>query len=258
LSLKGTTSPPTLSELRSYLNFLIGRKFYELAYYTWLQFLPPEELGRAGALVNGSFEITPSGLPFDWVVAPGSSGVTTDIALRPELDGRHALYLEFGLGRADFRGVSQLLMLAPGTYEFKGTYRGEIIGRRGLQWSITCAGAPSRPIGQSPMVLGTARTWTDFRVSFTVPDADCRAQNLRLALAARSESERLVSGSIWYDEMAISRVQTTDLDRQTHADQTRGQDVSSPPAIPETGQHKSDPSPDPKTQGRMEHSVGQP
>ena len=235
LSVKETASPPTVADLRGYLNFLIGRKFYELAYYTWLQFLPPEQLSRTGFLANGSFEVAPSGLPFDWVISKGSTGVTTDITLRPELDGEHALYLEFGPGRADFRGVSQLLMLAPGTYELKGHYKGEIIGRRGLQWSITCAGSARDPIGESRMFLGTARTWTDFLIPFTVPDADCRAQKLRLSLTARSASERLVSGSIWYDKMQISRVETSDLTDRMQTDNPLEQEAQS---VPRRRHHK--------------------
>ncbi len=227
LSVKETNSPPTVTDLRDYLNFLVGRKFYELAYYTWLQFLTPEQLSRAGFLVNGSFEDVPSGLPFDWIISPRSSGVTTDIALRPELDGTHALYLEFGPGRADFRGISQILMLAPGTYELKGTYKGEIIGRRGLQWSITCAGAPRKEIGASQMFLGAARAWRDFVIPFTVPDTDCRAQNLRLALAARSQSERLVSGLIWYDEMQIERLAKTALPKQAQTGKSPRQQAAS-------------------------------
>lgn len=228
LSVKDTASPPTDADLRGYLNFLIGRKFHELAYYTWLQFLPPEELSRAGLLANGSFELMPSGLPFDWVISPGSSGVTTDIALRPDLDGEHALYLEFGPGRADFRGVSQILMLAPGAYELKGQYKGEIIGRRGLQWSIKCAGAQPQPIGESRMVLGLARTWTNFLIPFTVPESECRAQELRLVLAARSESERFVSGSIWYDGLQISRVEMTAEPPQTRENKPLNEEGRSP------------------------------
>ena len=216
LSIKDTTSPPTVADLSRYLKFLIKRKLFELAYYTWLQFLPPEQLSSIGLLSNGSFETTPSGLPFDWVIASGP-GVTIDIAVRPEQDGEQALFLEFGPGRADFRGVSQLLMLAPGAYQLKGKYKGEIVGRRGLQWLVTCAGGRRAPIGESPMVLGSAPTWTDFEFSFAVPDADCRAQKLRLVLAARSASERLVSGSIWYDELRISRVEMTDQPQQTQA-----------------------------------------
>ncbi|MGI9404665.1 MAG: tetratricopeptide repeat protein [Hyphomicrobium sp.] len=258
LSVKDTASPPTVAELRAYLNILIKRKFYELAYYTWLQFLPPEQLGHAGFLANGSFEATPSGLPFDWVISKGSSGVTTDIAVRPELDGERALYLEFGPGRADFRGVSQLLMLAPGTYELKGTYKGEISGRRGLQWSIACANAPRKPVAESRMFLGTARTWTDFLIPFTVPDKGCRAQTLHLSLAARSESERLVSGSIWYDEMQISRVEKRDGAEQTQKDNSPKQAVQPIPEATTTKRtEKSGTSPGSDGRRATRSNVGQ-
>jgi hypothetical protein len=204
LSIKGTPAPPSTSELHGYLQFLIERKFYELAHYTWLQFLPPEQLKNAGFLFNGSFEALPSGLPFDWVIAPGT-GVTIDIAARPNHAGQRALFMEFGYGRVEFGRVAQLLMLAPGTYRLTGKYKGRIAGRRGMEWRIACAGGGMVPIGNSPMVTGVAPAWKEFEFSFTVPDADCRAQYLRLELAARSASEQLVSGALWYDDLRISR-----------------------------------------------------
>jgi len=204
LSLKDTPNPPALSDLQGYLHFLIGHKFHELAYYTWLQFLPSEQLGNTGLLFNGSFEVAPSGLPFDWVVMSGS-GVTIEVATRPEQDEERALFIEFGHGRVDFRGVTQMTMLAPGRYRFQGKYKGEIIGRRGLLWRVTCVGGATPAIGQSPMVIGVAPTWKDFEFSFTVPATDCRAQIVRLVFDARSESEQFVSGSVWYDDLRIVR-----------------------------------------------------
>jgi hypothetical protein len=202
LSIKGTPAPPSASELYGYLNFLIGHKFYELAHYAWLQFLPPEQLSSAGLLFNGSFETLPSGMPFDWLIAHGP-GVTIDIAARPDQDGQRALFMEFGYGRVEFGRVTQMIMLAPGAYRLTGKYKGQITGRRGLEWRISCAGGA--PLGKSPMVTGGTPQWKAFEFSFTVPDADCRAQHLRLELAARSASEQLVSGALWYDELRISR-----------------------------------------------------
>ncbi len=102
-------------------------------------------------------------------------------------------------------GVQQLTLLAPGTYEFKGKYRGELIGKRGLVWRIACADAPNAAIGESQMVMGMSQKWKDIAFTFTVPKANCRAQQVRLELDARMPSETMVSGSISYDELTIVR-----------------------------------------------------
>jgi len=49
------------------------------------------------------------------------------------------------------------------------------------------------------------RPGPEFSVAFAVPDADCKAQQVRLALDARSASEQLITGSIWYDQLQIVR-----------------------------------------------------
>jgi hypothetical protein len=206
LALKDSAAPPSGNDLRSYVDAMIARKQYELAYYAWLQFLPPEHLTSAGLLFNGSFEAAPSGMPFDWVFGSGS-GVTVEVAARPDKDGQHALLIEFGHGRVEFGGVRQVVMLGPGTYELRGQYRGEMVGKRGLVWRIACAAAPGTPLGTSPMTLSVSQKWRDIGFTFTVPDSNCRAQVLELVLDARMPSEQLVSGSIWHDELRIAIVQ---------------------------------------------------
>jgi hypothetical protein len=204
MNLKDTKAGPTSSDLSAYLGFLIDRGHRELAYYTWLQFLPPEQLSNVGYLANGGFDVPLSGFPFDWAITPGS-GVTIDIMDRPDVDHDKALFIEFGPGRADFKGVSQLLMLAPGNYRVVGRLKGQLAGRRGVQWLVACAGTRT-PLGEGPMFLGSAPTWDEFDFTFTVPETYCRGQTLRLSLAARSASEQLVSGSVWYDDMRIERI----------------------------------------------------
>jgi hypothetical protein len=203
LALHGTANPPTAADLREYINVLLAHKFYELASYTWLQFLPPERLSSAGLLFNGSFEFTPSGLAFDWSLNAGI-GATVDIVQRTDHADQRALFIELGPGRVEFGGVVQTVLLAPGAYRFRGKYHGEINGRRGLVWRIACADA-TNPLGQSPMMTGHTAQWKDFEFSFAVPASECRAQQVRLHLDARSPSEQLVSGTIWYDELSISR-----------------------------------------------------
>jgi hypothetical protein len=204
LAVRETSTPPTAADMREYFNVLIENKLYELAYYTWLQFLAPEQLSSTGLLFNGDFEHPPSGLPFDWRLPPGT-GVTVDIVQRDDRPGQKALLIEMGPGRVEFPGVAQMLLLAPGSYQLNGQYKGEVVGRRGLIWRVTCAGGTGAPIGQSPMIVGTFPAWQTLEFTFSVPEVDCRAQHLRLELDARSASEQLVAGSIWWDELQIQR-----------------------------------------------------
>jgi len=205
LALRTSPTPPASEEIGRYLTFLIAHKFYDLAYYTWLQFLPPEELRTAGLLFNGSFEVAPSGMPFDWVITQGS-GVTIDIVPTSDKNDGHALLVDFLYGRVDYHSVSELVRLAPGTYQFDGQYKGKLVGPRGLEWRIVCAGEANTRIGESPMISGSTSTWKQTEFIFTVPAEDCRAQYVRLDLDARMASEQLVAGSMLFDELHISRV----------------------------------------------------
>ena len=205
LALRTSSAPPDAKEIDDYLSILIAHKFYDLAYYAWLQFLPPDELRSAGLLFNGDFEVRPSGSPFDWTIKQGS-GVTVDIVPTPENAEGHALLIEFLFGRVDYHSVSELVLLAPGTYRFDGQYRGKIAGPRGMKWRLVCAGDAETRIGESPMISGVTSAWKDVQFIFTVPAADCRAQYVRLDLDARMASEQLVSGAIMFDKLHISRV----------------------------------------------------
>jgi hypothetical protein len=208
-AVKNSPNPPTADDLRGYLEFLIGHKFYALAYYAWLQFLPAEQVSSLGLLFNGSFEIPLSGLPFDWVITQGA-GVTIDIASTPDNEGGRALVVAFEQGRVDFRGVSQLMVLPPGKYQFNGRYMGELIGQRGLKWLVTCASPwgfeGGAKIGESGMVAGKTSTWRNVDFAVTVPGVDCPAQSLHLALDARMSSEQFASGTLWFDDLKIERL----------------------------------------------------
>ena len=145
---QGYGSAADTAELRSYLYFLVDRKFYDLAYYTWLQFMPAEQLNKVGNLFNGSFEIVPSGLPFDWAWTD-KSGAMIQMCVRPDQKGSMDLNIELGPGRVDFPGFTQLIMLSPGNYHFQGGYKSALVGQRGLEWRITCAGGEGGALGAS-------------------------------------------------------------------------------------------------------------
>jgi hypothetical protein len=202
LGLQGTAHPPSEREIASYLAFLMGRNFPELAYYAWLQFLPTEQFARLTPLNNGGFESAPSGVPFDWTLSQGS-GVTSEIRYVPGQQSGQALFVEFTQGRAEFPGVTQTTLLGPGTYTLTGKFMGTLVGTRGLVWRVTCLG--KGPISQTEQLRGDIPKWRKFSQPFTIPAEGCRAQQIRLELDARSASEQLVSGSLWFDDVAITR-----------------------------------------------------
>lgn len=203
-TLAGTLHPATYTEISQYITFLINRGFYELAYYTWLQYQPPEDLSLITPLYNSSFDANPTGFPFDWILREGR-GVTSEIRPLPGDAEKKALFVEFTQGRAEFPGVTQLTLLGPGTYELKGALKGTVVGARGLVWQATCAGGAR--LGQSELLRGDFPQWRSFSFSFTVPASGCRAQQIMLSLDARSQSEKLVTGAMWFDELDLRRLQ---------------------------------------------------
>ncbi|RTL82481.1 MAG: hypothetical protein EKK29_16360 [Hyphomicrobiales bacterium] len=201
MDLRETAAPANVKELNAYQWFLINKRFVELAYYVWLQFLPPEDLEHAGFLFNGDFEKKPSGSPFDWQVPPVAN-VTVDFVAKSEKDADRALLVGFSSGRAEFPGISQITMLTPGRYKLKGSYKSDLDGPRGVMWMVSCA--DNKILGQSRHITGLTEDWAQFEFAFSVPEKGCPVQSLRLGLAARSPSEELLSGEIWFDKLSIA------------------------------------------------------
>lgn len=204
LALRSDPAPPTIADITPYIQQLVGHGYYRLAYYTWLQFLPPDDLRRAALLFDGDFDKNPSGLPFDWTIQSGT-GVTVDFVPRPGKPGRRALLVDFQFGRVDFKGVSELVMLPPGSYRFSGEFKSQLVGPRGMKWRVVCANTNSNPIGESAMINGMTKDWTGLAFDFTVPEKDCPAQYVRLNLDTRMASEQLVSGSVLFGDLKLIR-----------------------------------------------------
>ncbi len=205
LDLKPTPKPATSTEYAPFLRSLIARKRYETAYYTWLQSLSDEQLTSIRLVFNGGFEHQPSGAPFDWSISQGA-GVTIEFVEGPDVFGTKALRVDLGRGRIDFGGVEQTLSLAPGRYRLSLKLRGNLAGRRGLRWQVICRDSSAEPLAETPMFLGVARAWQEVSAQFEVPTSACVAQKIVLGLAARSASEQLVTGQVWYDDVQIEPV----------------------------------------------------
>ncbi len=195
--------PPSADELKPYLNLLVRKNLVELAYFTWLQHLGPEGMKKAGHIFNAEFEEDTSGLPFDWQIA-AARNATAEIRRREDGQGR-ALQLRFGVGRVDQLRLSQVLLTSPGPYRFTWQYKGEITGKRGLRWRLTCLYPPNDRILETEMILERQNDWTSMEASLTVPDQpNCRAQTLTLVHDARSASEQLITGEVWFDDLKLT------------------------------------------------------
>jgi hypothetical protein len=200
------SQPPSRAELRPYLARLVSAGLYEQARLLWTQALPAERLAEVGYLANGGFEQQPTGFLFDWSLEP-VVGARAEIATIPEGDGGRGLRIQFHDRPVTFRHVRQLLMLMPGRYRLTGRAKAEgLRNPRGLHWTLSCADQSQTRLGASDRLIGTTR-WHSFDVAFEVPASGCRAQWLRLELAARIAAERHAAGAGWYDDLAVARVE---------------------------------------------------
>ena len=209
LELNEGPAPPEQRELSAYIDFLMRRKLYDLAYYTWLQFLPSEQLATVGLLFNGSFETRPSGLPFDWVL-PSRSAANVEVTRRPDRPDQRALLVELNDNSKDTVDLEQVVRLRPGRFVMEGRIMGELISRRGLKWEVRCLDSRGEAIGQSQLLSGQFKTWQVFTFTIDVPETDCTAQRVRLSFDARMRSERLVAGSVLFDDLVISPMVSTE------------------------------------------------
>ena len=203
LDMQANGMPPTPEELQFYLTFLMKNKLYELAYYSWAQFLPADDLAGMGLLFNGNFTSALSGVPFDWNITRGK-GSRIDIVDRADKPGQKVLYFEFAGGISDAFEVKQVVTLVPGKYRLRGIQMGDIRARRGMRWHVACFDSLFSPIAESAAFVGAVPNWREFSFDFTVPAKNCQVQQLWLALDARLDSERIVAGSAWFSELALT------------------------------------------------------
>ena len=214
--LASTPNPLRDSELKPYLDRLIGDGQYQLAFVTWWHFLPAASARMIPFVFNGDFELPVSGLPFDWVIG-SIRGASTNVVETGDKDHGHALQIVFANTRVPYRQVSKLLMLPPGGYQLSGEVKADhLVNERGMIWRIFCADDTKVTLATSEPVVGTS-DWHSFAKRFEVPSTGCSAQWLRLELAARFPIEEQVSGAVWYDDLAIRSAEGAAAEVTTNA-----------------------------------------
>lgn len=202
LSRKGVNALPP-EALRAYLERLQKDGDWTEAWFAWLGSLSKEELAQSGHIYNGSFELRPSSIGFDWVYQQ-SPAVVMETATTYGTTGERALHLVFRGLRIKFEHLRQYLLLPSGAYRFEGRARPDNLkAGQGMQWSLYCLGKNER-LTVTERFNGIDQ-WTRFRTEFTVP-AGCPVQMLRLELVGRIQLDYDVSGGIWFDDLAIQQV----------------------------------------------------
>jgi hypothetical protein len=201
--LRAGQAPLTEDEFRPYMQRLVETGDYSLAYAMQVEFLPAERIAMLGHLNNGGFDHPISGLPFDWRIE-SVRGARTEIVV--DANANRALRVEFHNTRVPFQHVSQMLLLQPGEYRLHGQVRAvALTNERGMRWVISCVDDRRMVLLETDRVTGST-PWTEFDAPFDVRDDDrCRAQEIRLVLAARIAAEQEVGGEIWYDGLQIER-----------------------------------------------------
>lgn len=205
IALRDTPAAPSDEQIGAYMDVLIQNRFFELAYYTWLQRLTAPQLENLTTPFNGSFEDPNLRGPFTWKLGSGP-GASSAIVADPTRPKQKMLLVSFDQGRVTFPGVSQLQMLPPGRYQFSAKYKVDLRGPRGLVWRLSCMDQTRKRLGQTEMHLNRKSEWTNTEFKFSVQGGDCAAQILELLLDARSASEQLVTGWVSYDDLQIKRL----------------------------------------------------
>jgi hypothetical protein len=202
LSRKGPNILPP-EAMRAYLARLQNDGEWTEAWFAWLSSLTKEELARSAYVYNGSFELRPTSIGFDWIYQP-SPAVVMETATTYGSTGERALHLVFKGLRIKFEHLYQYLLLPSGTYYLQGRARPDNLkAAQGMQWALYCLGK-NEPLTVTDRFSGVDQ-WTRFRSQFTVP-AGCPVQLLRLELAGRIALDYDVSGSIWFDDLSVEQI----------------------------------------------------
>lgn len=193
---------PAPTEVNPYVTMLMREGDGALAHEAWKKLLPDDRQPGNALIYNEHFLYPPSGAPFDWSFG-GGKGIDTEIVNRLDKPGQRALDVQFGAGLTDPLVARQTLRLAPGKYVFHSRFTGRIDARRGVAWQLSCFPEEHAPLGKSEPIFAALSEWRDVSMTFAVPTDNCELQVLQLSLNQVSDSDRIVSGRLWFADLSL-------------------------------------------------------
>jgi len=187
-------------ELTAWIDRLMRDRNWEQAYIAWVSSLPESQHAALGNVFDGDFAFPPSDGGFGWQM-PRAPGADVQTVESTNAGAGKILAIEFYSAGMTFRHVSQLMVLGPGRYVFRGKAQADRLDTgRGLQWVLTCAEGQQQILASSPLLVGT-QPWRDFAVPFEVPAGLCGGQWLRLQMGAPDR----ISGHAAYAALSVQR-----------------------------------------------------
>jgi hypothetical protein len=191
----------TQAEVARWLDRMFADERWGDAFARWIGTLGPGPL-VIPPVRNGGFEQEITGIGFDWRNDP-VKGVFTDIEEGAGTRGSRAAHLHF-IGQAERGNLRQALLLAPGHYRLSLNARADFLrSDQGLQWVVRCDRGATIATGER---LDGSFGWRLLNTQFEVPPTQCAGQWLELRNPAVAGSARQVSGDLWLDDIAITRM----------------------------------------------------
>jgi len=181
-----------------YVNFLVTKGLPEEGRAVWAdQTREAERGGGKWPLVsNGDFEKEPSGAFFDWRISPREH-VTGSRDQKVYHSGHASLRIDFDGGEnMEYQGVSQRVLLSPGTYRLEAFARTKAI--------TTDEGVALRVLNaQTEKAIGTTN-WRRLQATFVV--SALRVVEIQVVRHSSLRFDSKIAGSVWIDDVSLGRV----------------------------------------------------
>jgi hypothetical protein len=242
--------PTGFTEADLLINRQLADGRWQAAHATWIASLSDGERAVSGKIYDGNFVFPPayhripwlnlSHKGFGWQLPDQGSGYDLAISPRSQFQSQSVLQITFNGLPIDYQPVSQLLVLPPGHYRFKGMGQaGGMTTEVGLQWVVACARDNQALFDQDQeQVLGHSTPfqgeipYSAFSFEFDVPEpgatpptqnrttsvfgatasiatsTDCGAQQLRLDLGSGLFKGIPLQGGAIFDHLDVERIAT--------------------------------------------------
>lgn len=189
-----------------YVSALIAKHGYEKAADVWGTYAGNQKEGYIGSnrVFNPEFEGPIRGIGFDWRLQEAEGVRVTQDSARP-LSGHCSLRLDFDTtNNLDYRGLSQLVVLTPGTYRFRAFLRTDAVTTdQGVGFELQELDTPGQINVETPHLTGT-QDWRRLETNFVVA-ARTRLILLQLTRHPSQKFDNRIKGRVWLDKVEVIR-----------------------------------------------------